>query len=55
MNGISLKARKTIVDKDKFDAILQRMMQSKPMPLKDVVGTSPRSKPKRRKPARNRP
>jgi len=55
MNGISPEAQKTMVDKDKFNAVLQRMMQSKPMPLKDVIGTSPRSKPKHRKPARKRP
>ena len=32
------------VDKDKFDAILRKIINTKPMPLKDVIGTSPRRK-----------
>ena len=27
-------------DKDKFDAILRRIIATKPLPLKDIVGTS---------------
>jgi hypothetical protein len=53
MNGLSPEAQKTVVNKERFDAILQRMMQSKPLPLKDVVGTSPRQKPKPKKKSRN--
>ena len=32
------------VDKDKFDAVLRKIINTKPLPLKDVVGTSPRGK-----------
>jgi hypothetical protein len=36
-----------IADKDKFDALLRRMIATKPLPLKDVIGTSPyKKKPK---------
>ena len=44
MNGISPEAQKTVVDKDKFDAILRKIITTKPLPLKDAVGTSPRRK-----------
>lgn len=42
------KLKDVVFNREKFDAVLRRMIASKPMPLKDVVGTSPRS-PKRRK------
>jgi len=31
-------------DKDKFDAVLRKIINTKPLPLKDVIGTSPRGK-----------
>lgn len=33
-----------IVDKDRFDSILKKIIATKPLPLKDVIGTSPRRK-----------
>jgi len=36
-----MKTRKT-VDKDAFDAVLKRLIGSRPMPLKDVVGKGKR-------------
>jgi hypothetical protein len=33
-----------MVDKDKFDAVLRKIISTKPLPLKDVIGTSPRRK-----------
>jgi hypothetical protein len=35
------------VDRAKFDAVLRKMIASKPLPLKDVIGTSPRRKKER--------
>lgn len=40
-----LDPKEIMVDKDKFDAVLRRIIASKPLPLKDVIGTSPRRKP----------
>jgi hypothetical protein len=36
-----------VVHKDKFDAVLRKMIATQPMPLKDVIGTSPRRKRER--------
>jgi hypothetical protein len=33
-----------MVDKDRFDAVLRKIINTKPLPLKDVIGTSPRRK-----------
>jgi hypothetical protein len=33
-----------MVDKDRFDAVLRKIISAKPLPLKDVIGTSPRGK-----------
>lgn len=44
MDNHSSKSKETLVDKDKFDAILRKIINTKPLPLKDVIGTSPRSK-----------
>ena len=33
-----------MVDKDRFDAVLRKIISTKPLPLKDVIGTSPRRK-----------
>jgi hypothetical protein len=44
MEKNSPKPKVIMVDKDRFDAILTKIINTKPMPLKDVVGTSPRSK-----------
>jgi hypothetical protein len=41
------ETKELIVDKDKFDAVLRKMIATKPMPLKDVIGTSPRRKKER--------
>jgi hypothetical protein len=49
MSELSSEAKKAIVDKVRFDAVLHRMIQSQPMPLKDVVGTSTPRRPKRKK------
>jgi hypothetical protein len=38
------KPQETMVDKDRFDAILRKIISTKPLPLKDVIGTSPRRK-----------
>jgi hypothetical protein len=51
MNTLPLKFKEIIVDKDKFDAVLRRITQSKPLPLKDVVGTSPPRVPRKSKPS----
>jgi predicted component of type VI protein secretion system len=48
VNTLSPKLKKIQIDKDRFDAVLRKMAQSKPLPVKDVVGTSPRSKASRR-------
>jgi hypothetical protein len=37
-----------MVDKDRFDAVLRKIISTKPLPLKDVIGTSLR--PKRNEP-----
>jgi hypothetical protein len=44
MDRTSPKPKAIMADKDKFDAVLRKMIASKPLPLKDVIGTSPRSK-----------
>jgi hypothetical protein len=44
MDNISSKPQETMVDKDRFDAILRKIINTKPLPLKDVIGTSPRRK-----------
>jgi hypothetical protein len=36
--------QETIVNKDRFDSVLRKIIASKPLPLKDAVGTSPRRK-----------
>lgn len=36
--------KEIIADKDRFDAVLRKIISTKPLPLKDVVGTSPRRK-----------
>jgi len=33
-----------MADKDRFDAVLKKMISMKPLPLKDAIGTSPRRK-----------
>lgn len=37
------------VDKDRFDAILNRMVTSTPLPLKDLKGTFPNVLPRKKK------
>jgi hypothetical protein len=39
-----LKHEEITIDKDKFDALLRKIINTKPLPLKDVIGTSPRRK-----------
>ncbi len=34
------------VSKEKFDAVLSKLINSRPIPLKDVVGTLPNSRKK---------
>jgi hypothetical protein len=41
------KLEEITVDKTKFDAVLRKMIATKPLPLKDVIGTSPRRKKER--------
>jgi hypothetical protein len=38
------ESKEIMVDKDRFDAVLRRIINTKPLPLRDVIGTSPRSK-----------
>jgi hypothetical protein len=49
MSELSPEAKKATVDKVRFDAVLRRMIDSKPMPLKDVIGTSTPRRPKQKK------
>jgi hypothetical protein len=44
------KPQKIMVDKDRFDAILRKIANTKPLPLKDLTGTFPNVLPRRRKP-----
>lgn len=44
MDKNSPKPEEIMVDKDRFDTILRKIINTKPLPLKDVIGTSPRSK-----------
>jgi hypothetical protein len=44
MDTPAQKPEEIMVDKDKFDAVLRKIISSKPLPLKDVIGTSPRRK-----------
>jgi hypothetical protein len=44
MNTLSTKLKKIEVDKDRFDAVLRKVIAAKPLPLKNVIGTSPRGK-----------
>lgn len=48
----TMKAKEILVDQDRFDAVLRKIIATKPMPLKDVVGTSQRQTPKRKKKSR---
>jgi len=36
--------KEIIADKDKFDTLLRKIINTRPLPLKDVIGTSPRRK-----------
>ncbi|MGO8933240.1 MAG: hypothetical protein ACLPLZ_07835 [Terracidiphilus sp.] len=38
------KLEEIAVDKDRFDSVLRKIIATKPLPLKDVIGTSPRGK-----------
>jgi len=38
------ESQEIMVDKDRFDAVLRKIISTKPLPLKDVIGTSPRRK-----------
>jgi hypothetical protein len=42
--------KEILVDKDRFDTVLRKIISTKPLPLKDVIGTSPRSGGKRKQP-----
>lgn len=44
MDKTSPEPKEIMVDKDKFDAVLRKIIASKPLPAKDVIGTSPRRK-----------
>jgi hypothetical protein len=44
MDKDSPEPKEIMVDKDKFDALLRKIINTKPLPLKDVIGTSPRKK-----------
>jgi hypothetical protein len=44
MDKPATDSKEIIADKDKFDAVLRKIISTKPLPLKDVIGTSPRSK-----------
>jgi hypothetical protein len=52
MDKDSPAPQEIMVDKDRFDAVLRKMINTKPMPMKDVIGTSaPRAPRKDRHPA----
>jgi hypothetical protein len=42
MDTTSSEPQEIMVDKDKFDVVLRKIINTKPLPLKDVIGTSPR-------------
>ena len=44
MDKNSPESQEIMVDKDRFDAVLRKIISTKPLPLKDVIGTSPRRK-----------
>jgi len=44
MDRESPEPKEIMVDKDRFDAVLRKIISTKPLPLKDVIGTSPRGK-----------
>jgi hypothetical protein len=44
MDHTTPKHQEIMVDKDKFDSLLRKIISTKPLPLKDVIGTSPRRK-----------
>jgi hypothetical protein len=44
MDKNSPESQDIMVDKDRFDAVLRKIISTKPLPLKDVIGTSPRRK-----------
>jgi hypothetical protein len=48
MNTLSPKLKKIEADKDKFDAILRRMADTKPLPVKDLTGTFPKLSSRKR-------
>jgi hypothetical protein len=37
-------AKKIVVEKDKFDAVLSRLLRAKPMPMKSIKTTGKRPK-----------
>lgn len=40
--GVQRMAKEKMVDKDAFDAVLKRLIDSPPMPLKQIVGKGKR-------------
>jgi hypothetical protein len=46
MDTAPSKPQEIMTDKDRFDAVLKKMIGMKPLPLKDAIGTSPRRKAK---------
>lgn len=44
MDDNAKDSKELLVDKEKFDAVLRKIIRTKPMPLKDVIGTTPRGK-----------
>jgi hypothetical protein len=48
MENRAKEPQKIMVDKDRFDAVLRKMINSKPLPLKDLAGTFERILPHRR-------
>jgi hypothetical protein len=49
MNTKPSKSQEIMVDKDRFDAVLRKIANTKPLPLKDLTGTFPNVLPRRRK------
>ena len=43
------------VDKDRFDAILRRMVTSTPLPVKDLTGTFPNILPRKKRAKKDYP
>jgi len=51
MDKDSSNPQEIMVDKDKFDAVLRRIISTKPLQLKEAIGTSNLKRGRKTKPA----